>query len=415
MIDGNSATNPKELLQIGRVLQVPDLLQPTKVVFHHGNGQHSCAFPESAVYQSVKKDISQWNFTDFSLAKFNEQQWAELLNQKKGIEIFLPLSTSVGFLSALFGVEGLSDFVQEINRIWIYVDPQTGLTHAIFLSDEKKKVVLAKTNMNLNNMNKYYFSFGEDWELPFYQPLEKKTYEKADTVYKEITYIPRDQQKLSSYKYFYIAITPQQGVKSLFGDSGMIHQVVDKDGTLYYTDGIRVLKFPPSLRYFDYFSPESVDGEKSPVDQLTVLQEMVSFINGHGGFGGDYQLERIDQNNYVFRERIGSFPLYGEKGIHQIYIRSDNGKVIAYKRPLVYLDTYFEKLPVTIQSSEELIETLKKRKLDKKLAGVELAYQTVMQNGYIEMVPVWVIRQDGSSSPILLQASVAQDGNEGGQ
>lgn len=66
IIEGDFQSNNNDQVQIGKVLQLPDLLQPTKVIFHHGNGQHSCALPESAVYQSVKKDIRYWSFSDFS-------------------------------------------------------------------------------------------------------------------------------------------------------------------------------------------------------------------------------------------------------------------------------------------------------------------------------------------------------------
>ncbi len=415
IIEGGSFKNNNENIQIGKVLQLPDLLQPTKVLFHHGNGQHTCALPESAVYQSVKKDISHWNFTKFSLVQFTNEQWTELVNHKKGMEVQLPLSTSVELLPSLFSAVGLSNYVNEISRIWIYVNAQTNTTNALFLSDKEKRVVLASSNITLTNLNKYYFSFEKDWNLPSYHAIERVTEKRVNKVYKEITYIPRDQQELSSYKYFFIPITPQQGVKFLFGDPGVTHQVVEKDGTLYYTDGMRVLKIPNSLRYFDYFAPAPINDENSPLDELAILQEIVSFINDHGGFGGDYELEKREQNNYVFRERVGSFPLYGETGTHQIYIRSDFGKITAFKRPLFYLDTYFEKVPVTIQSSSELMETLKKENLDKKLAGVELGYQTLIHNDYMEMVPVWVIRQEESSFPVLIPASVPPNGIEGGK
>lgn len=413
---GDSLTNQNENVQVGgKVLQLSDVLQPTKVLFHHGNGQHFCALPESAVYQSVKKDISRWNFTKFSPIQLNDEQWTEFLNQKKGMEVVFPPSTSAELVPALFGAVSLSNYISEITRIWIYVNPQTYTTNALFLSDKEKRVIIASTNITLANLNKYYFSFEKDWNLPSYHALERITEKKQDKVYKEITYIPKNQQELFSYKYFFITITPQQGVKFLFSDPGVTHQVVEKDGTLYYTDGVRVLKIPPSLLYFDYYAPVSMHNENVSLNQLTLLQEILSFINGHGGFGGDYELERIDQNNYVFRERVGSYPVYGERGTHQIYIRSDHGKVTAYKRSLIYLDTYFEKVPVTIQSSTELIETLKEKNLDKKLTGVELGYQTFIKNGYIEMVPAWVIHQEDSSFPILIQASVPQDGIEGGQ
>lgn len=415
IIEGDFQSNNNDQVQIGKVLQLPDLLQPTKVIFHHGNGQHSCALPESAVYQSVKKDIRYWSFSDFSQIQYTNEQWTELLNNKKGMEVLLPLSTSVELIPALFGSVGLSNYMTEINRIWIYVNPQTKITNALFLSDKKKRVILANTNITQSNMDKYYFSFEKDWKLPAYHAMDRVTHQQKDKVYKEITYIPRDQQQLSSYKYFYITITPQQGVKFLFGDPGVTHQVVEKDGTIFYTDGMRVLKIPPSLRYFEYYAPETTGQEETPQDQLSSLQGIISFINEHGGFGGDYELEKIEDNNYFFREKVGSYPLYGETGTHQIYIRSDSGKISAYKRSLLYLDTHLEKKPVTIQSSTELIETLKENNLDKKLAGVELGYQAFIHNAYIEMVPVWVVRQEGSSIPILLQASIAQDGIEGGQ
>jgi regulatory protein YycH of two-component signal transduction system YycFG len=413
--EGDSLTNNEKIEQMGNALQLSDILQPSKVIFHHGNGNHSCALPKSAVYQSVKKDMRHWDFTEFSSIQLNDEQWNELLQQRKGMEVLFPLPASVEFIPSLFGAMGLSNYVKEIDRIWIYVHPTTNATHALFLSHNEKKVILASTNITLNNMNKYFFSFEKDWNLPLYDTIERITEKKGNQVYKEIFYVPREQYQLAQYKYFYINLTPQQGVKALFSDPGVTHQVVEKDGTLYYTDGIRVLKIPPSLRYFDYYAPDGIQEENVEGNQLTFLQNVLSFINDHGGFPGDYGLEKMGKDNYVFRERVDTYPLYGESGIHQIYVRSGSGKVIAYRRPLIYLDTYFEKESVTIQSSSEIKETLKKNHWDQKLKGIELGYQTEIKNGYLEMVPVWVIHQEGSSSPILIEAAVPEDGNEGGQ
>lgn len=393
----NNLSN-SESLQIGKPLKIEDVFQPKKVIFHLGNSQQTCALPESDVFQTIKKSMPRWNFYNYSVIQFTKEQWSELMDKKKGIEIQFPLSVPVEMIPSLLGSVGLSNYMNEVNRLWIYEDSEQQYPIALFLSDKEKKIIMARSTLASGDLNQY-FSREKGLGFPPYIPFKRITDNKGGKVYQEIDYLPKEQLELAQYRYFYLQITQQQAVNALFPDPQATRQLPKEGGEEFITDGSRALTISDTMDSFVYLGPGPQGGGNGTFTMLNSIVNGVNFINAHGGFGGDYLLDSIEdlsppqkkQINIFFREKIGSYPVYtdAKSKQHMINLQSNLGTVTRYQRSMYNLDTYFEKTFVKVLSGPELLETLKGK--EAMIKGIDLGYQAKLENDYIQMVPVWVI------------------------
>ena len=390
----NDHTTPLEYqtrLKFGRDLDVTNVLKPKQVVLHKGNNQHHILVNNNIFFKSLEQEMKNWSFHNF-YPVYRVIDWQEMMENKQGIEIIFGSGLSNILLMQAFIIP--SDIIpfESVNRIWITTDKNDNMI-AYFLSDELDKVYAAKTSINHDMLNQYLNVGNDHISFEYYWGQDKD-----NVLVKPVFYLPKEEMKAYSFKKFYTPLSDDDFIQLLFIDPAIVRKVYDKDykDHTLYTDGTRSLQVYPHSYYVNYYYHSSSVQQEMP-DIKKELQGAVRFVNQHGGWEGNYQLESVkqieesEQSLIYFRQYIEGYPLSTNKEKYgEIILRMNNGIVQSYQRALILLDQNFETKEVSIIDGTTLLHLLAEEGISTEdINLVELSYQVKRSKDYLELLPVW--------------------------
>jgi regulatory protein YycH of two-component signal transduction system YycFG len=410
---------------IGHKYEVTDVIHPSSIVFHNGDGRHMKALIESNLYKKIATEMNKWNFDNFEDTRLTKAEWETLVNKKKTIEVIYKYEIPADIADELFTIRGRGEGTfRSLSRILLYENKEKNAVYALLLSDQNGHVIRAHTSIVPGNMEKWFTTenlSGLSEQMMYRMFIEDTEDGMKPTPYVLYNplYLPKERGKMTRYRYFYQPLTVQQVLDAMFVDASLTRQVTERDGTMIYTNGSQSVSIPARRNYLLYRHPihESESGETEQTN-YEALSSALSFVNQHGGWGGRYYLENIneaDEGNkeeavtYRFRQYVGSYPLFGNEEMEQnvISVRVSEGDVSELYYPMQQLDLYFERIPVTIVSGPELIKWLDKKGMRQdQIQSIELGLYTRSIYDFIEMKPCWVIYMK-DRNPLYVEADAA--------
>lgn len=410
---------------IGHKYEATDVIRPSTVLFHTGDGHHKKADLESAIYKEVVSEMNKWSFYDLANVQMTREEWEAFINKRKTMEIVYRHEIPADIASQLFMLRGRIDGeLRSVSRILLYESGDKSAVYALLISSRDQRIIRARTSMTPETLTKLstpekigglpeqilYRTFVDGIEsqirparYDFYDPL----------------YLPKEQGKMSRYRYFYQPLTIQQVLDAMFVDVSLTRQVTERDGTMIYTNGSQSVSIPVDRNYLLYRHPrheeENMEGEQA---NYTALNSALTFVNQHGGWTGRYYLEDIEESSasnrgesisYRFRQYVGAYPLFNGGGpeMNIVSVRVFDGSVSELYYPMRQLDLYFEKIPLTVVSGDELIKRLEKKGIRKEeIDSIELGLYTRSVYDFIEMKPCWLIYLQNSREPLYIEAGI---------
>ncbi|WCK54499.1 two-component system activity regulator YycH [Aneurinibacillus sp. Ricciae_BoGa-3] len=408
---------------VGHTVAMADLIKPSAVVFHTGDGRHLKAAVDTVSYKAIIDNISKWDYYNFTVLKPGEEDWDRLLNKRRGIEMIYRAALPLDVFNRFFNSRSQLDaHIPEISRVWFYESREQNASYILYISDADKTVVQARTSLS-----------SHDFEAMFKKPIaehlpEQMVFHAQATAphgeghpYMRPIYLPKSEGTAWRYRQFFQPLTIRQVIATLFVDPSLTREVTERDGTMIYTDGSRLVSLPRSQRYLLYRDAMQQSSGGQAVAGSQSLETAIDFVNQHGGWTGDYSLEHYDDQQhkhdsivYQFRQQIQGYPLFsGDEGQSIMAVETDGSAVFGFQRPMLQLDTYFERVPVHIKSGTELLNELVHRNVHQKdITGIELGYKENIVNDYMVVQPVWVIHR-GANSPLLIDAIKTEEGGSG--
>jgi len=404
--------------QIGQAMEMEDLIMPEAIIFHYGNDKHTKATNRDAMYRIMRNQMAKWYFSDFTPVSLTRLKWEAIAQEKMGLEITYRSTVPVSVMNQLFTFHDEINEIQGIDRIWLYYEETEDTVFALFISNEEQRILRARTAVNVKDLRDSYLRLGATLpeQIAKVYEEEKEPVRYNNYAFWNVYYVPKGSIRMKQYHYNYLPITDQQLIQSFFLDPTLVKQVVERDDTTIFTDGSRSIQIRPNQQTLTFTNPALQQGD----DQLTEddkLQGVISFINVHLGWTDDYQLEQIEARSdgteqYVFRQYLDSFPLISDaQTADVISVTSEKGHVVSLKRSLIDFDTHFYEKDWVLMSGHELFNLLRERHTDVgSIRNIYLAYHMKLKQGYVELIPSWVIQKATGKDLIIDARSQTQGG-----
>jgi regulatory protein YycH of two-component signal transduction system YycFG len=408
---------------VGHTVAMADLIKPSAAIFHTGDGRHLKATVDTDSYKDVIANTGKWDFYNFTVLKPGEEDWNQLLNKRRGIEITYRTPVPLDVFNRFFNSRSKLDVsLAGISRVWIYENRVDNAIYILYICDADKTVVRARTSLSPSDFEALFKKTGAV-RLPEQMVFHVQGAAAHGDVhpYMRPIYLPKSEEMAWRYRDFFQPLTIRQVIGTLFADPNLTREVTERDGTMIYTDGSRLVSLPPSQRYLVYRDALQKSSGSQTAANSQSLEMAIDFVNQHGGWTGDYCLENSgDQQRkhesvvYQFRQQIQGYPLFGgEEGQSIMAVETDGSAVFGFQRPMLQLDTYFERVPVHILSGADLLRELTHMKVnEKEITGIELGYKENIVYDYMVVRPVWVIYR-GGNSPLLIDAVKSGKGGSG--
>lgn len=387
----------------GTQMELAELLIPRQLIIHLGDNQHrviAANSPQQQFYKMIFHDFLQKRRFE-GLRKLSPTSLDELnlnlgriRNNNPGIEVVFEQALPLASLQRVLNVraDGL-DSPADIKRILLYANTATGELDSYFFTEDEDLVYLARTDMDINEVQK---------NVAFAQYLTPYTPQYLGY------YLPDDSIQAVRYKYTYTQFTAEELKRSLFVDPGIVKNLQEKDGSQIYTDAKRGLQLQNDKHWLIYTDPVAAPAA-SRISAAAGIESAVQFVNQHGGWNGMFRLSKAlrseDKPQQIqFRLYVDHLPLYGieQEDIGAINLELQQGIVSSYERSLLKLDEEpLDKRLVSLPGGTDLRKLLQTSDHIGSIIDVFPAYQVVIADKSVELIPRWTIELENGSFDFL--------------
>ncbi|MGD8190528.1 YycH family regulatory protein [Brevibacillus ginsengisoli] len=406
---------------VGQSKQLEELIEPESIVFHYGNDHHTRANANDAQFRVLSSLMSKWYFYDFAYFPLTGEKWQSLTKDKQGIEIQFRSTVPLSLISQFFTFRGeIEGDLKGINRIWLYYEEREDMVYALFLSDDDQRIIRARTVVSSKDLRESFLPLGK--HLPEQILKAARTHNSLVpntqlTDYWKIYYLPKESFKMRQFLYSIKPIPNEGLIQAFFLDPSLVRQVVERDGTVIFTDGTRSIQIRPGQPMMTYTDPV-LPQQKENLTTEDKLRGAVNFINQHLGWTDTFRFERIEEHAgdgdvISFRQYLGAYPMISKdnSSFDEVVVNSEQGQIVSLKQPIIDLDRYINFKEWTIMSGPELYQVLRAQNVDvNMITRAYLAYENVSYQGYVELSPTWVVELANGSSKIIPAKSKAGGG-----
>lgn len=401
--------------------QLEELVTPESVMFHYGEDRHTKAVATDGQYGMIVKEMSKWIFLDFSPFTLSNEKWGEITREKMGLEVRFRSTVPLSVIGRLVTFRDEYDNrIKGIDRIWLYYEKEEDLVYALFLSTEEGQMMRARTSISPKDLRESYLATGNQMPeqvMKVVKPGRNYSALVEAHPFWNMYYLPKNQVRMQQFRYSYVPVTNERLMEAYFLDQSLVRQIMERDKTVIFTDGSRSIQLKAEQQAITFTDPAYQQRAQELSDEEKV-QGAVSFINKHLGWLDDYHFERIkksynEKDLIMFRQYVGAYPLVSQVGkqIDTIQITSEAGQVVTMSRSLLDLDKYIANKEWLVMSGPELYQSIRDKKLGntEQITNAYLAYQTIVGDGYVDLMPVWVVEMANQANLYIPAHS-----NEGG-
>lgn len=395
-------------LELGSEISHEKVIEPKETIFHFGENKHTLVKANKYTQHLLVSEMSEWSFYDFTNVD-NSIDWRELIENRRGVELIFPSSLPDTVLSINFKVISSNIQLDEISRLWIFIDEQDNV-QAYFISDKKDKVYLAKSTITSDNLNNY-LSLVEDQPNFVYHwsyPIDEN--KKIQNAY----YIPNEEINLRAYNKAPEPLSINDFIQLLFIDPSIVKKVdMDNENTMLFTDGNRSMQYYTHKEYISFFQPVSDNSKEKDINKD--LFSSVRYINRHGGWDGDYNLSNIDDiqggTSFIYRLYLDGYEVIDYKSNYGVIeIKVIDGIVSTFERSIILLNNNTTPNWVKVNTNDQLMELLEAKGIkEEDIQMIEIIYLMKDYQELIILEPYWRVKKvNGEVLEIPISESVVQ-------
>jgi len=399
---------------IGEKRGLFDVVTPVEVVFHHGDGTHTAAYPGTPIHGVIAVRFREWTFQGFVPEPYTRTVWEAYARRGTGLELVFGGEIPVTLLQPL-GVdrEALAPIHPTVRRIVVYRDGKGGL-RAYWVSDALGKAVAARPNLTTQTLDAYLKMGRASLRveaMPIASPNERDGLAR-------VLYVPADPPRVRKFRYEYRTIPDRAFVQSLFVNPRLIRSGREADGRMVYTDGHRTVQMAGKDYLLDYYDRTV---QMTPVKQPDGLSMAVQFVNRHGGWTGSFALARLTQGEdgrqrVRFREYLNGYPLVGPEGrdVGRMELEVWGGGVRVYTRSTVCLERYVGHEATALPHVADVLRQLAAWHIPTRdIERLSLAYLCRYRETFVDLTPVWLLERTTGEMLLIGQEAETRRGHHG--
>jgi regulatory protein YycH of two-component signal transduction system YycFG len=382
--------------------QVYELASPQQIMVHQ-DGKHQALYPENSLYQTLMKKIHYAPVEKASMIQPSDKDWDDLLKKTPGLELryYQPLPS--GVIQTLFSSEiDLSD-LKEVTRIWVFVEKEDRVTFW-FISDQENKVM--ETSARIDQFDRW-ISEAVNSNSAAMEPMFASGSIKEEQGIPKPFYLPKKAMSVNNYVYQLSDPIKIDDMKTaLFPNPRLVQSTLVLNKSYIYTDTSRTLQYNTQNHSMIYSNPAPKSSDTGiPAEELDRIN---LFMLRHGGWTGDYHLERMDEDpntqlhHYIFRMLVRQFPVYWNSNgkepdmdLDTIRLSATDQGVSNYERSLYYLLSAPEKTGTSrLPGKDDVLKALKTQGISmQEVRSIHPGYSAVPRQKHVELQPVWVINR----------------------
>jgi len=377
---------------IGNQAKLEDLLFPDQVVLHMGNQTHTVLHPNTAAYNQVLDSVKQRTLSGFRKTTVSalNMNVDEVRGKQQGIEVMFRDGLPISVLRRIMQIKGDIPLENDtITRIWII---------AREAKDEVRTILFTDTPNTVYEVQKADISAKDIERL---MTLESTvTYKAVEGDY----YLPTKPLVFPTYTFRFSQFTADQLKRSFFVNPTITRNLSERDGTEIYTDAKRGLQLKNDEHWLIYSDPVAPVDSKIEVEDN--LLSAVQFVNQHGGWNGQYTVQKVPQRvlpvnqEFIFRQYYGSLPIINQRSDNIGFIKMvlQKGVVSSYERSMIIP----EPQSATTKDTPMLYGEALDAKLDhyaKKNAVISVfpGYRPTVGEDTVRLDPIWTVElRDGT-------------------
>lgn len=215
-------------------------------------------------------------------------------------------------------------------------------------------------------------------------------------------WVPADGYQVATAHVTDDPLKPDALVRSFFADMSVVRRIVERDGTVMYTDGVQLLRVYPNGRV-EYSRPEPADqaGSASFSDSL---DEALAFVAVHGGWLVDTAVVQASQdqsaNHLGFGLEFAGLPIVEQQPPLQVSLNAHG--VIALRRAMEPPQGPADSPATAISATRALdLAAASRNNRPGRVTDMYLAY--VRTTGRV-LRPAWIVALD-SGETLAVDAS----------
>ncbi len=408
--------------------QLEELVTPEAVIFHYGEDRHTKMYATSGngQFRTISDDMKKWYFNNLIYYPLSEEKWEALTKRAKGLEIQFRSTIPFSLINQLFMINGdINEQLQGIERIWLYYEEEENVVYALFMSKKDKLIFRARTVVSPKELLETYLPLGNPMPEQIMKIVEMTTDTEMSHLRRPFWhtyYLPKNPWKMQKYLYNFLPVTEDELMDAYFLDRNLVRRIVERDKTVIFTDGSRSIQLQPDNQFITYTDPAFQQG-RSGLSTEDKVREAISFINKHLGWTDEYHFDRMVENEsgsdvITFRQFVGPYPLISapSQKLDTITVIAEEGQIVSVNRSLIDLDKYIDNKEWLVMSGPELFDHLRNNRIvdPNRVENAYLAYATQVHQGYVELLPAWVIETVDQQSFIVSVPSLQKGGKSHG-
>lgn len=380
--------NPKMVpgVSISDQKEIKEIIKPDQI-YYHINDAHYGTLQMNEVDRIIR-EISRWNFEQFEDVSNQIGDLSDFIYEKGKAQIVFPERIPMEIYKNILGIKDKDAFGIAFDQIIIDLNNITKENgYVYFVSIEKQEAYRFRVNASfiLNFQEDYFLKASTNRNFALYT-LENLSEERRILV-------RTDPITMYAYNYLLDLIPTTQFRDALFRNPSF----VQRNSTGYseeYKDSSTLLSVNYETNTILYVNPAQ---EKDvTANSSNLLQRSIDFVNGHGGWTGNYHYVGLDEieNTVLFRlYDISGYPIFNNNRMSEILQIWGQTGIYQYLRNNFSLDRRVESTEVQLMSGVGILEILKAREdiEPEFLQEIAIGYEMTKVAGdpLIHLEPSW--------------------------
>lgn len=326
------------------------IIFPDKVFCHYGSEYYGTI--DSVQIEKIMKEISRWGFDKFEEVSGLFDNIDAFIYKNGNMEIVYPAQVPMKIFRTFAEVKDKDASGIQFDRIIIETANMTKTHgHIYFISLENHSAYQAEVPASLvTNFRQDYYPSANSEHFSRYRLVDLNNGRKLP--------IRATGTKMHRYSYLMDSLPTEDFKNALFSDPHFVKRNVTSSGEEYY-DESTLMSINFRAHMLHYVNPAQTKGSSIEMERL--LGQSIDFVNGHGGWTGNYRYVDIDtfEKTTLFRmyDSFG-YPIFSSNGISEIYLSWGETGVNQYMRNNFSFGGIVEKEEVWMPSGMDIYNSL---------------------------------------------------------
>ena len=378
----------------GEEREIGDIVKPETVLYHLSD-IHTGTTNSEEIDRTIQ-EVSSWNIFDIKNITNDIKNIPDFVQSPGNVELIFPDAIPSEGYKPVLNIEDKKIPAFKFNRIVINVENRTKEDGVIyFVNDgqfEKKQIY--EGQIKSADLKRFFNQFYSNAD----QLIRYGAFKANEN---RIIFFPKNQMKMTSYKYFLNRLDPGKFKLALFNNPSFV-QKSNIANNEEYTDGTSMMTVNNDNRMMSYVNP-AMDSS-SFMSSKDLMNKSIDFVNEHGGWTGNFRIAELDDINQkvIYRmQNPDGFPIFNEKGMSEIVQVWGEKELQKYIRPIFDLDVPLrsETTEYMLSSGSEVLEFISNKKgfqaeaLEALVVGYRMSKDS-KEPQLISLEPSWFYRYD---------------------